>query len=234
MRSILLTRPAGGTDPLVGMLEHLHYRVHAVPTVLTQPVAFDARELPACDWIVVTSVQGVNALSELPAGPRYAAVGDKTAGALLARGVRAAHIPPQANSASLADTLPDVEGRRIALVRASAAGDDLPERLRRRGATVEEVTAYQTLEGPLSSGEALREALADPSLAAVVFASGSAVRGFVALAGASTWPAVTIGPRTTAVASQLGFSVCAEAEAQSAESLAAAVARVVPIAEGDE
>jgi uroporphyrinogen III methyltransferase/synthase len=234
MRSILVTRPAGLADPLVGLLEHLRYRVHAVPTVLTEPVEFDGDRLAGFDWIVITSVQGVHALGEVPDGPRYAVVGDVTAAALRARGIEAAHVPPQANSAALAESMPDVEGRRIALVRASAASDDLPSRLRRRGAAVEEITAYRTLVGPIGSATALRVALSDPALAAVVFASGSAVRGFIALAGSARFPAVTIGPRTTAVANQLGFNVHAEAQSQSAESLADAVARVVPRDQGDE
>jgi len=175
--------------------------------------------------------QGVDALAELPRGPQYAVVGEKTAAALRARGIQPAHIPLRSNAAALAESLPDVKGKRIALVRASAGGSDLPDALRRRGATVEEITAYATIEGPLSSAGPLRAALADPALAAVVFASGSAVRGYIALGGTNQLPAVTIGPRTTARARELGFEVIAEAETQSAEELAAAVARAIPLKE---
>jgi len=231
VRSILVTRPAGTDDPLVALLEARRYRVHAVPTVLTEPVPFESGGLAGCDWIVVTSVQGVNALSVIPSGPRFAAVGAKTAGALRARGVEPSHVPPHPSGAALADSMPDVEGKRIALVRASAAADDLPERLRRRGAAVEEITAYRTLEGPAASSALLRDALDDPLLAAVVFASGSAARGFIALGGGPHHPAVTIGPRTTAVARGLGFQVIAEARAQTAESLADAITEAVPIEE---
>lgn len=231
MTAILLTRPRGSADPLVELLERRGYRVYAVATVETEPVKFEARELTHCDWIVLTSVNGVDALTELPRRPQYAAVGDKTAAALRARGIQPAHVPPQANAAALADSLPNVEGKRVALVRASAAGDDLPEILRRRGATVEEITAYTTIEGPTKSEGPMRLALTDPGLAAVVFASGSAVRGYIALGGTNRIPAVTIGPRTTASAREHGFSVVAESGAQSAEGLAAAVARAIPLKE---
>lgn len=231
MTSILVTRPAGQADRLVDLLERKGYRVHAVPTVATEPVAFDARDLGRCDWIVVTSVNGVEAMTELPRGPRYAAVGDKTAAALRARGVEPSHLPPQANAAALADSLPDVRGRRVALVRASAAGDELPAVLRSRGATVEEITAYATIEGPPASAEPLSAALADAGLAVVVFASGSAVRGYIALGGTNHLPAVTIGPRTTASARGHGFQVVAEADDQRAEELASAVTRAVPLKE---
>jgi uroporphyrinogen III methyltransferase/synthase len=229
MTSVLVTRPMGFADPLVKALEHLGYRVHAVPAVETEPLELKASELASFDWIVLTSVQGVDALAELPLAPRYAAVGEKTAHALEARGIKPGHVPAQANGLALADTLPDVEGRRIVLVRASAAASDLPDRLRRRGAIVEEMTVYRTVEGPATSVEPMRAALVDPELAAVVFASGSAVRGYLTLGGPATLPAVTIGPRTTSSAREHGFHVIAEADSQSAESLAAAVSRTVPL-----
>lgn len=231
MRSILVTRPDGTGDPLLGFLERMGYRVHAVPTVETVAQSFDADSLATCDWIVLTSAKGVEAMKSIPKGPRFAAVGAKTAGALRARGVEPSHIPPHASGASLGETLPDVSGKRVALVRASAADTELPERLRQRGAIVEEITAYRTVEGPPASGLRLRVALADPQLAAVVFASGSAIRGFVALGGPTHLPAVTIGARTTATALEHGFAVVAEASAQSAESLAAAVAAAMPLEE---
>ncbi len=231
MTALLVTRPAGPTDLLVKLLEQKGYRVHAVPTVATEPLKFDARGLGRCDWIVLTSVNGVDALTELPRGPQYAAVGDKTASALRARGVEPTHIPPQADAAALAESLPNVEDRHIALVRASAAGRDLPELLRRRGAMVDEITAYRTVEGPPASAQPLHAALADPELAAVLFASGSAVRGFVALGGATSVPAITIGPRTTASAREHGFRVIGEAEARSAEELASAAGRAIPLKE---
>lgn len=231
MTAILVTRPAGPADALVQLLEQRGYRVHAVPTAETRPIKFDPQDLAGCDWIVLTSVSGVDALTELPRGPQYAAVGEKTAAALRARGIKPAHVPAQSNAAALAESLPNVEGKRIGLVRASAAGSDLPEMLRRRGATVEEITAYRTVEGPPTSAQPLRDALADPSLAAVVFASGSAVRGYIALGGTNQLPAITIGPRTTASAREHGFHVIAEASAQSAEELTSAVARAIPLQE---
>jgi uroporphyrinogen III methyltransferase / synthase len=229
MIAILVTRPGGESDPLVHALRRRGYRVHAVATVQTEPMDFNAGSLASCDWIVLTSVRGVKALAELPPGPRFAAVGTETARALRARGITPSHLPGRADGADLGDTLPDVNGKRIALVRASAASTDLPDRLRRRGATVEEVTAYRTVEGPAASAEKLRDALADPELAAVLFASGSAVRGFLDLGGSARLPAITIGPRTTNSARELGFVVMAEADAQSVSGLADAVVRALPM-----
>jgi len=229
MIAVLVTRPDGESDPLVHALRKRGYRVHAVPMVQTEPVDFNAGALAGCDWIVLTSARGVKALTDLPSGPKFAAVGPETARALRARGVEPSHVPGRADGADLGDTLPDVDGKRIALVRASAAGEDLPDRLRRRGAAVEEVTAYRTVEGPASSAELLRSALADPELGAVVFASGSAVRGFLRLGGSNRVPAITIGPRTTSSARGRGFVVIAQAEAQSVSGLADAVVHALPM-----
>lgn len=229
MIAVLVTRPDGESDPLVHALRKRGYRVHAVPMVLTEPLDFSAASLAGCDWIVLTSARGVKALTDLPAGPKFAAVGPETARALRARGVEPSHVPGRADGADLGDTLPDVEGKRIALVRASAAGEDLPDRLRRRGAAVEEITAYRTVEGPAASAEKLRSALADPDLGAVVFASGSAVRGFLGLGGSAHVPAITIGPRTTSSARGRGFVVIAQADAQSVSGLADAVAKALPM-----
>ncbi len=230
MIAVLVTRPGGDSDPLVQALRQRGYRVHAVPTVQTEAVVLDLRLLASYDWVVVTSARGVDALAELPAGPRFAVVGTETAKALRARGVEPAHVPATPDGADLGRTLPDVEGKRVALVRASAADTELPDTLRRRGATVEEVTAYRTVEAPPESALSLRTALTDRDLGAVVFASGSAVRGFIKLGGAAQLPAITIGPRTTARARDLGFDVIAEADTQSVAGLADAVARALPLA----
>jgi len=229
--AVLVTRPGGAADPVVRTLEAAGYRVHAVPTVATQLLRFDRPDLAGYDWVVVTSAAGVAALAELPAGPRWAAVGEATARALRAAGVEPALVPDEANGLALANALPDVNSKRVLLVRAAAAESDLPKRLRERGAAVDELAAYRTVEGPASSTESLKSALGDADLAAVVFASGSAVRGFLALGGSTAWPAVTIGPRTTKVARQLGFRVSAEAARQSAEGLVAAVLGAIPVEE---
>lgn len=227
-----MTRPAGAGDPLAGELESRGYRVIAVPTVLTRPVQVDWPDFARFDWVVVTSAAGVEALPDTPAGPRWAAVGEATAGALRARGVDVDLVPAEANGAALGEALPEPAGKRVLLVRASLADPDLPAVLRRRGAEVEEITAYETVEGAVESADALHRALAQPDLAAVVFASGSAVRGFLKLGGSTDLPAITIGPRTSAVAQEAGFTVAAQAAAPSVHQLADAVAQAIPIEVG--
>ncbi|HEV2477824.1 MAG TPA: uroporphyrinogen-III synthase, partial [Candidatus Dormibacteraeota bacterium] len=166
MKTVLVTRPAGEKDPLVAELASRGYRVLAVPTVATRTVDLEWPDLSQFDWIVITSAAGVAALPEVPGGPRWAAVGEVTARALRARGIEVDVVPAQANGAALAAVIPAVEGKRIALVRASQADPDLPSTLRERGAIVDELTAYETVEGPPESARALEQALRDEDVAA--------------------------------------------------------------------
>ena len=228
MTAILVTRPAGVRDPLVAELESRGYRVSAVPTVRTRELPIAWPDLAVYDWVVLTSAAGVDALPGTPEGPRWAAVGDATAKALRARGARVDFVPEESNGASLADALPDPDGARVLLVRASRADPDLPAGLRKRGAQVEEIAAYETVEGPSESAAELHHAMEQPDVAAVIFASGSAVRGFARLGGSTDLPAITIGPRTSAVAREAGFKVVAEAAGPSVQELAAAVTRAIP------
>ncbi|HEV3406834.1 MAG TPA: porphobilinogen synthase [Candidatus Dormibacteraeota bacterium] len=227
MKTVLLTRPAGEKDPLVAELTSRGYRVIAVPTVTVRPADVAWPNLEEFDWIVVTSAAGVAALPQVSGGPRWAAVGEATARALRERGINVDVVPAQASGVALAAAIPEVKGKRIALVRASHADPDLPSALRERGAVVDEVRAYETVEGPAESAPALQQALREEDVAAVVFASGSAVRGFVKLGGGANLPAITIGPRTSAAARQAGFVVAAEATAQDVKHMAAAVERSV-------
>jgi porphobilinogen synthase len=228
VRTVIVTRPAGDSDPLVAELESRGYRVIAVPTVATRRTEVEWPDLSAVDWVIVTSAAGVAAIPATPPGPRWAAVGEATARALRGRGVGVDVVPDEANGLALAAAIPDVRGKRVLLVRASQADPDLPQALRERGAHVDEITAYETVEGPPESAPAMKQALQDHEVEAVVFASGSAVRGFVKLGGGTDLPAITIGPRTSEAARDAGFVVAAEATAQDVTHLAAAVEASTP------
>ena len=230
--AVLCTRPEGEEDPLVGRLRELGLRVLAVPTVTIEPLPFDAPDLGAYDWVVVTSAAGVRHLlspvEAVPEGVRWAAVGPATAAALSERGLVAGAVPEVNRGVAIAQAisaLAPLEGLRVLLARADAAAPDLPRLLRDAGAAVDTLDVYRTVEGPEASRASLDLALADQDLAAVVFASGSAVRGMRRLAARDVrlLPAVTIGPATSEVARREGFQVAAEAERPSVEGLVAAV-----------
>ena len=187
------------------------------------------------DWVVLTSKRGASVLLDgvesVPSKVRWAAVGATTAKAIRQRGARVDCIPATARGDAIPAAmakLGSLRGRRVLLARADAADTALPEKLRQLGAQVDDVVAYRTITGPTASRRALLEALAVKDVEAIMFASGSAVRGIVELAGedagrARALRAITIGPKTSGVARELGFQVAAEATAQDAMGLRAAL-----------
>lgn len=220
-RRVLVTRPDG--RDLCARLQALGWDARWIPTVALLeaeaggPLDAALRRLETYDWVVVTSAAGVRALFRrlrslglpVPAAPRWAAVGPATAGALRAEGISAAFVPDRYLTAAIAGGLGDVAGRRILLPRADAASAELPRLLRARGAHVDQVVAYRTVEGPQESREPLRRLLAE-GIDAVLFTSGSTVRGFArlvddpaaALAGVLV---ACIGPVTARAVRELGL-----------------------------
>jgi len=187
------------------------------------------------DWVVVTSRRGVEALLgsgvALPARVRWAAVGDSTAEALRGHGVEVACVPAAATAAAIPaamGVLGSLKGARVLLARADAAGGALPRRLADLGAVVDDVVAYRTSTAPSGSRRVLAAALEDPQLEALIFASGSAVKGLVELSGAAPdtlrrMKVITIGPKTSAVARDHGFVVTKESNTRDSAGLAAAL-----------
>ena len=237
----LVTRPAGQGAALCAALGNRGIDTVHVPTVAIRPA--DPAALATAlgdgpwDWIVVTSVNGVAPLAAAAGstgmGPRtrVAAVGAPTADALRARGIQVDHVPPRFLTLAIADGLGPVHGSRILLARADAATPDLHRALVERGASVREVVAYRTEEGPAGSRAALHDALAGP-LHGITFTSGSTVRGLVALLAeqpaaleaARRLDAACIGPVTAAEAARLGWQPAVIAERHTAIGLADAIA----------
>ena len=96
------------------------------------------------------------------------------------------------------------------------------------GAQVDDVVAYRTSTAPAGSRRALASALEDPQLEALIFASGSAVKGLVELAGDGAGDlrrlkVITIGPKTTDAARHHGFVVTKESDTRDSAGLAAAL-----------
>ncbi len=233
-----------GSDPAryAARLEAAGARPVVVPTIAVRALEGDPldaalRGLAERDWIVVTSPNGARAALDrletvrvaLPAGPRWAAVGPRTAAVLEARGVRVACVPGAALGAAIPDAMGDVAGRSVLLLRARAAGDDLPAILRDRGAEVDDVPAYETVVGPESSRAALAAALAD-GLDAIVFTSGSTVRGYLRLGGSpGAGVAACIGPSSARAARKAGFTAVAVADERSPEGIVRALGTEVDV-----
>jgi hydroxymethylbilane synthase len=237
-RTVLDTRPELDRDfaDAADLMGFRHVHVPAMEIGASADSRLDAarRELATFDWVVVTSRRGVNVLLDglTPGpGPRWAAVGASTAEALEAHGVAVDVVPDEAEADALPEAIArvaDLRGARVLLARADAAAASLPLRLRELGAEVDDVVAYTTSVGPDASREAMVSALDDPDLEAVIFASGSAVRGVLALAGGDAArmrasKIITIGPRTSAAVREAGYEVTREARTRDSAGLATAL-----------
>jgi uroporphyrinogen-III synthase len=250
-RRVLVTRPTGGLASLSRHLREVGIEPAIVPAIEIEPVG-PTTELDAAvhrladhDWAVITSGNGARAvgaaaerlgvgLSEI----RWAAVGEGTARELAQLGVEDPWLPSVALGTAVAAELPVRSGDRVLVIRGSLADARLPAGLRARGVEVREVVGYRTLEAPASSRRLLAAALRDGPLDAVLFASGSAVRGLLSLAawidaeasahGAATdhrprvmaMPAICIGPETEREARDRGFAILGTADHQGPEALA--------------
>ncbi|MBA2463982.1 MAG: uroporphyrinogen-III synthase [Nocardioidaceae bacterium] len=193
------------------------------------------------EWIAFTSVNAVRAVREkfdeygLDArafsGLKIAAVGDKTAAAIEAWGLRADLIPSGEQSArGLLEDWPPYDDvldpiNRVFLPRADIATETLVAGLQELDWEVDDVTAYRTVRAtppPAPTREAIKTGRFD----AVVFTSSSTVRNLVGIAGkphASTIIAV-IGPATAKTAEEHGLRVDVLAASPSAEVLVDALA----------
>jgi uroporphyrinogen-III synthase len=134
------------------------------------------------DLVVVASPHAARRLVAL-GGARGVPVA--TAGAATARELPGDAIVPRTGvgaDALLREIGEQVRGKRVLIARAEGGNPALLEGLRAAGAVVEACTLYRTVTARQVDPDALR-ALSEGRVDAIAFASGSAARGFAALAG---------------------------------------------------
>jgi hydroxymethylbilane synthase len=246
-RRVLVTRAAEQADELVSALRDAGLDPVPVPTIA---IEFDpprghldaaAGMLHTYRWVVITSANGARAmlkaaervLTELGA-PSWAAIGPATRRVLEHEGIEVQFQPSRSSGIAMASGLPVVAGDLILVVRGDLADEELMVGLRARGAEVDDVVAYRTREAPESSRGLIRHATAAGPIAAVVFTSGSTVRGLLALGQADSievrsWPAVCIGTETAGEARAAGFLVLAVSPTPDSAALATTTARVLAL-----
>jgi hydroxymethylbilane synthase len=244
---VLVTRAAEQADELVSALRVAGLDPISVPTIAVEfepphgHLDAAAGLLHTYAWVVITSANGARAilkaaeriLTELGA-PSWAAIGPATRRVLEDEGIEVQFQPSQSSGIAMAIELPVLAGDRVLVVRGDLADEELAAAVRARGAEVDDVVAYRTREAPESSRRLLRLATAEGALAAVVFTSGSTVRGLVALGrdesiDVVSIPSVCIGPETAEVARAGGFQILDVAPAPDSAALAAATARALAL-----
>lgn len=191
-KTVVVTRARAQASELTKKLEEQGARVLEVPAIKIVPPADYAplqkavAEISTYKWLVFTSANGVDYFFEqLKAagkdsrslvGVQIAAIGSATAKALTAYGITADLIPSAYKAEELAEALQDkiTAGDRILIARAKVAREVLPESLRKIGAEVNVVTAYETVADCENKAE-LIEALESCEADMVTFTSSSTV-----------------------------------------------------------
>lgn len=191
------------------------------------PLDHALKNIASYDWLILTSVNGVDAMwarmkqlritNRKLATLKVAAIGPATSKAIEKRGLKVAVMPEQYVAESVVQSLQaQVKGKRVLLVRAKIARDVIPKELRKAGAEVDVVEAYETLI-PKSSSPRLRAALRSKNRPSIItFTSSSSARNFVILLGGKR-PQLrgirfaSIGPVTSATLRELKLPVDIEA-----------------------
>jgi uroporphyrinogen III methyltransferase/synthase len=175
-------------------------------------------------WVAFTSANAVKAVREkfeeygldarAMAGLKVAAVGDATANALIAFGVKPELVPSgeQSSAGLLAEWQPyDAEVDpidRVFLPRADIATEALVAGLQDIGWEVDDITAYRTVRAAPPPAET-REAIKTGGFDAVLFTSSSTVRNLVGIAGKphACTVVAAIGPQTAKACEEHGLRV---------------------------
>jgi len=211
-----------------------------------KPLDLALKNLGSYDWLILTSVNGVEAmwarLTQLRLGEgelsalRIAAIGPATKKTIEQRGLKVDVVPKEYVAESVVRSLKGrVKGKRVLLVRAKVARDVIPRELRRAGAHVDVVEAYETVV-PQTSRRRLQAALKNPKRRphVVTFTSSSTVRNFVELLGGRKLPASldgvlmsSIGPVTSATLREFKLPVSISAKEFTIPGLVEAIVSVL-------
>jgi uroporphyrinogen-III synthase len=198
---VLVGRARHQAGALAGELRKLGATVVEIPFIeIRKPRSFKPldvalQNLDSYDWLILTSVNGVEAmwgrvaklgLKKNNLEPLHiVAIGPATKKAIERHGIKVDVVPKEYIAESVVCSLQRrVKGRRVLLVRAKVARDVIPRELRQAGAHVDVVEAYETVV-PESSRSRLQAALKNPRRRphVVTFTSSSTVKNFVELLG---------------------------------------------------
>ena len=250
---MLVSRARKQAGALSSALKEIGCQVIEIPFIeIRKPSSYkplDAalQNLASYDWLILTSVNGVEALFERMARKhldsaalshlKIAAIGPATKSAIEKHGLAVTVTPKEYVAESVVASLHRrVKGKHVLLVRAKVARDVIPRELRKAGAIVDVIEAYETV-APKSSQRRLRAVLAGKRKPhAITFTSSSTVKNFVSLLGLRGARAAlrksapnhgvhsaSIGPVTSATLREFGLPVDIEAKKFDIPGLVAAI-----------
>ncbi len=250
---LLVTRARDQAAALAKPLQELGGLVMVLPMIEIrppqsfQPLDKALHKLPAYDWLILTSVNGVKALlrrmEKMEVGVsmvnrlQIAAIGPATKAACEENGIKVSIVPPEYVAESVVDALKDkVAGQRVLLVRAKVARDVIPVQLRGFGAEVDVAEAYETVV-PEKAFKKLKDLLHDPAERpqVITFTSSSTAKNFVSVLEKgislkqllSGIQLASIGPVTSATLREVGLWVDVEAAEYTIPGLIEAITRLM-------
>lgn len=248
-KRVLVTRSAEQAGPLVDLLRGQGADVIVIPAIRIELIhpspALDhcLGRLPGYQWLILTSANGVAALSErmkelgiFPqafARMQCVAVGEATADAMRALGLRVDIVPEEYVAESLVAALKHlVAGKNVLLIRGTLARDIIPKALKEAGAWVDTADAYHTVV-PTDSVARMREVFLSTTPPDIVtFTSSSTVNNFIRLMNASgfserpaTLWAASIGPVTSTTLREHGWAPWVEAHEHTMPGLVDAICK---------
>jgi uroporphyrinogen-III synthase len=200
-----------------------------------EPVDEGLRGLDDFDWVVFTSVNGVEAVigrirklgleqaigQASKGGLKIATVGPATARVLSSAGIEAPWIPSRFTTEAIAEELPG-SGGRVMLFLAAAADQRLQKRLEERGFAVTRADVYTTnFADPKPILQALQEGVDAVLLtsASIVQAFKAALSRFPGGARSAGTIVASIGPATSAECRRQGIAVDVEAPSHTIDGL---------------
>ena len=244
---IVITRAREQASDLVKRLSDLGAECLECPTIKVcppedvTPLDRAMENLSSYDWLIFTSVNGVNffferlfqnnkdvrSLKDI----HTAVIGPATEKRLFDFGLKSDIVPESYRAESVVKAFAgkDVTGKKILLPRAEEARPVLPLELKKMGAVVDEVTAYRT-HAVKDNTDVLSARLKERSIDMITFTSSSTAKNFRALFPNENLKDLmqgvtiaSIGPVTADTARDLGFDVHIIAESYTIPGLCQAI-----------
>ena len=197
-KRIVVTRARAQASALTEKLERLGATVLEAPAIAIvapdsyQPLDEAIQALPSYQWLVFTSVNGVDAFfarlhaagkdTRALGNVKVAAIGAETAFRLQGYGVQPDVVPFEFRAEGVWAAMEPLvqKGQKVLIPRAEVARDFLPKKLTEAGLSVHVVSAYKT-ELDASVKEELKAALVAGEIDMVTFTSSSTVTNLLAL-----------------------------------------------------
>ena len=251
-KTIIVTRSRDQASAFSDQLIELGANVLEYPTInITDPDDFgpldkELENLDSTDWLIFTSVNGVDAffnrIFELGRdvrdlkGVKICSIGPSTTERIKGFHVSIDCQPPKYVAESVVEALKKVEeikGKRFLMPRTDIARSYIPEELEKLGAEVSDIIAYKTVLAT-DGGNIVLDKLKDGEVDIVTFTSASTVKNFVKIIGEDNLSAfknnvqfASIGPITNESAKEMDIDISIKAEEYSIPGLVQAIVEKV-------